>query len=465
MRLFHLLLLLLTPVWIFAQLKTNTPDVSVQALKADLDSLQSWIHHTHPKPFEHTDSVQVMKSWEVAVKSIREPMSRTAFANLVSPLVNQYNDGHMYIDLDMQGEEFESFKNNNGRFFPLTVKIIDSKLVVTGDLLHTNYIERGSVIESINGIAIDTILHALQVPADFKEGREAAIARLFGWLLWNTYRWDGKFVVGLKNNPIISKEITGILVDDYFDKMFSGDDWSLQLYPKEKLAIIECRNYRNIDNARMVLDSFFSIIRDQNIEHLAFDIRNNGGGNSAIGDIFLSYVTKEKFASFLSKSFRYSSAVQQLGEDNWMHGAIEKAKKEWKQQGEFYTTTAIPAAPPALKDASLFFKGRFFLLTGYQTYSSAHITALQVKCFQLGTIVGEPTGERPDLTGEVIELKLPNTGLILVCPTAKYTAPCSLPSITGVQPDYLVPSAIEDIKKGNDVVIEFVKKIVATNAD
>ena len=55
------------------------------------------------------------------------------------------------------------------------------------------------------------------------------------------------------------------------------------------------------------------------------------------------------------------------------------------------------------------FDGKFYLITSPATYSSAHMTALAVKCYQIGTILGEPTGERINLTGESIGFELPNT--------------------------------------------------------
>jgi hypothetical protein len=86
------------------------------------------------------------------------------------------------------------------------------------------------------------------------------------------------------------------------------------------------------------------------------------------------------------------------------------------------------------------------------------MTALGVKCGELGTIIGQPTGERLDLTGEILAYKAPNSGISIVIPVATYKSGCGDGAQVGVQPDHLVITTIDDIRKGIDPKLEFLKK-------
>ena len=57
------------------------------------------------------------------------------------------------------------------------------------------------------------------------------------------------------------------------------------------------------------------------------------------------------------------------------------------------------ALDTAIKKENVFC-GQFYWRTRPITYSSAHITTLSLKSADLGTIIGEPIGQRIDFTGE-----------------------------------------------------------------
>jgi hypothetical protein len=137
---------------------------------------------------------------------------------------------------------------------------------------------------------------------------------------------------------------------------------------------------------------------------------------------------------------------------------VEAFKASAVNGNGYLSTSYNPSAPPLLPKPELLFKGKFYLLTSYRTYSSAHITALQVKCSGIGTIIGQPTGEQVDLTGEIKDFILPNTKLPVWIPMAMYTAACKMERTVGLQPDYPVNPTMSDIRLNRDAAIEFLRK-------
>jgi len=91
------------------------------------------------------------------------------------------------------------------------------------------------------------------------------------------------------------------------------------------------------------------------------------------------------------------------------------------------------------------------------------MTALAVKSSGMGVIIGEPTGERIDLTGENATFKLPVTGLYGYCALALYEGAYSDKKSNGVPPDIFIPFQPSNLLAGKDPVIERLLALVATN--
>lgn len=120
---------------------------------------------------------------------------------------------------------------------------------------------------------------------------------------------------------------------------------------------------------------------------------------------------------------------------------------------------------PDLKKPELFFEGKFYLITGPQTFSSAHMMAAAVKAYELGNIIGENTGSRMNFFGEPAVFYLPNTKIPGWIPTVKHWMPgyTEGKSHNSVEPDVLIQTEIQDLAEGKDPVLEYLKSIAVKN--
>ncbi len=426
---------------------TAQQKLPVDSLLDDFDRLHNWLLATHPKLYFHADSAHTESMWNESRKKLKKPLTADEFENILSPLLAQYKDGHTFMDLDLQSESFVSFQAKGGLLFPVEVRIVEDQLLLMNQS-STDSLPKGALIKSINHVPAQEILARLlpSFPGDHPENVKATISRLFPFLLWKFYRWEGDFRV-VTDQPLSSLNIKGIDAKEWMQHMFGSSPWSLTLYRDQKLAIIECRSYTGkAERTRAVLDSFFTILKKENITNVALDLRRNGGGNSYLGDIFLSYVTTKPFSAIRSKSFRDSRFLQSQPAMEWQR----TARKEWKREGEFLTQEFVAQPGPPLPDSSLRFTGRFYLLTSARTFSSAHMTALEVKCYGLGTIIGQATGEDIDLTGEIVSFELPHSKLVALAPTCSYKAAKELPHRMGVEPDIYIPLSISTLRQSSD---------------
>jgi hypothetical protein len=447
--------------------QTNSLLFSAEQLRADIDTLHNWVLSSHPKLYSNADSVATEKKWQQVRNELKDSMSRSAFMKVLAPLLAQYNDGHTFVETDFESPELTAFKANGGRFLSYEVTIQENEVWVKKDHDTLAQVKPGSRILSINSKPINEIIKELYsaMSGDYKANRLASVSRLFGFLLWNQYGWSAPYSIQLKepDGTVRSIRSAAVSVDDYLKNLFPSPLWTMDIFPEENLAVIECRSYSgNIERIREKLDSFFTIIKQRNIQHVALDLRRNGGGNSMIGTLFLSYLTQKPLLSVNSKSFRESKRLHALPADFWLKKQFDNALKTWKRDGEFLTTFFESDNPLQLTKPELFFNGDFYLLTSARTYSSAHMTAMQVKCSKLGVIIGQPTGEQIDLTGEILNSKLPHTNIYVYIPTAMFTASCRWNEKMGVQPDNVVAFDPKDLTNAVDTEVAYLKQLIKT---
>jgi hypothetical protein len=94
-----------------------------------------------------------------------------------------------------------------------------------------------------------------------------------------------------------------------------------------------------------------------------------------------------------------------------------------------------------------------FVLIGDGTFSSAQDNAIAMHRELNATLVGEPTGERPNGYGEVRQLKLPNSGLQIRYST-EYFRMLKDSDPDALYPDILAPRTLEDVLAGRDAALD-----------
>lgn len=154
------------------------------------------------------------------------------------------------------------------------------------------------------------------------------------------------------------------------------------------------------------------------------DVRNNGGGNSDACEMLLEAMDMQpgKFGSVV----RYSPMACKE------YGLLQK-------KGRYvYQCSNEAKANPNID---------LYVITNKETFSSAQWLATWVKDGKLGTVVGQPSSNKPSSFGDVLNFQLPNSKLIGGISYKQWLRPDQTRNDEAVlEPDVIVPTGEDPIR-------------------
>lgn len=308
-------------------------------------------------------------------------------------------------------------------------------------------------------------------------------------LITEVYRW-----YGCENDLIALGRITGVLngdgrkdlararlfglipESDRFEFKAGGRDWSLplvrsplytgserSLHPLTRPRsdsfyydfIDETTAYFQLNSmlidqsvAYPYFDSFFAEVTRRDIQNLIVDLRYNGGGYSTTGFLFQSFLETDKPI----KSWR------------WWHRNSDFVRRI-SPALSFLNSNSVESR---LLERIAFggrdnrFKGKVYVLVGYNTYSAATIWSGSLIDNGQYIVVGEPSSQKPDFYASVWPFQLPVSRLTGQISTGQHLRPDRTRKDDPVlYPQVHIPLLPEDVLAGRDSVLDWVLDDIA----
>lgn len=450
--------------------KTFTP----AELKQDLDFLFTTLENIHPDLYHYTSRETVNEARLRLEHELHEPVTRLEFSRKVIPIVTRLQDGH--TSLTFPQDERNNFLKQDGKVFPFDVLIRDNRLFITTNYSSDSTLSKLTEIITLNGIPAPDLLDRLRpyVSAELDHYRDIRIQRSFRSLLWYVMGFDGDYKLELiEQNKSFTLQINGITAKEFqavaktLQTNVPSKSFSLQISP-EKIALIDFRSMTGKKEFEQFLDSAFRVIKNENLEHLVIDVRNNGGGNSQLGDMLFNYITDKPYRQvdrMEVKASRQMKAYFRKRYIKWyiyplLPFAVASRQARHYVYGKPGKIQAVELSklrtPKSIKHK---FTGHVYLLTSHYTYSSANMLANAFKCYKMGTVIGEETGGVLTAFGDIIPVELPHTKLVAWCSYKKFVHPCADDRVHGVKPDVEIIHTPDDLASGRDAALEYIKKI------
>ena len=410
----------------------------------DIKALIYNLNEIHPDIFSVCRQEDLLNAVNRAINSLPDSISKLDLYRKAAPIVAMIGDGHTNL-----GFPFNDVLTKDLKRFPVFVNVLSDKSIICTSCIDS-IIKRGDKILSINGISSEKIIDSMlpYVSGEREHFKLSRIDGAFNGLRQMLYPADSFEVEYLPAGSDKPKKVNlpGTQWDDLIKRVPKSKrshnikDYSFEIDTTNNVAIMDFRSFVNPSKMEVFADSMFRTLKEKRINNLIIDIRNNGGGNSYVGDILLRYISPEPFVQMEKMLMKVTPVSSKL-----MNYRILPTL-------DFYETSEKNYIKPRTKEEGHFI-GNVYLLTSNKTFSSAGSFAWTFKECKTGIVIGEETGGMNVCYGDILRYRMPVSGLNCTVSFKRFwQLRADENDIHGTLPDIAVPasealnSAINHIK-------------------
>lgn len=433
--------------------------ISKSLLQADMDFWQQVMEESHVNPYHaiSRDALIALKKKVLAALPDSVTAAQATFA--ISEIIGAINEGHLGFASNPYSDSMYAYHSE--RFPYLLQSIENDGWIVRADLsTSASKLPAMSRVISVNGISTSDLY--------------TRYAKLFGGLeAWKKvqvrdYIRKLMYMDEIKN-PFAIKAVTGKDTISFTIKGSTRQEIdsivktipTLAMQPAPfrfnvlsgNIAYIQFNSMDGSlrDSFSVFLKQTFATIKKIKAKGLIIDLRQNGGGDSGLGDSLISYFTGKKYRSAGGVKIRISKHSNGIAK---LRGSTEAPKADTliNYIVDDYTKPVHRA---------LRYNGKTAVLIGNNTFSSANMLTNAIKDFRLATLIGEPTAEPGNDFGETFPFMLPNTHIIATGATKMFVrANGDDKDFNGIQPDIYSKSSAADILAGTDRVLNDARRFI-----
>ncbi|MEM6378474.1 MAG: S41 family peptidase [Bacteroidota bacterium] len=453
-------------------------DLDTDAVHEDLDLLHQAIEDIVPFTYLYSDSLTIAQTY-TSVKGEGQQSIMEFYGNVLE-LLGSYNASHFFIEFPYEQYRQKLLEQQQG-IFPFYCSLENDVLHIDQTFIKADSTFKDYELIQINGFDADSLFKSFyKYVGGSKTTKHYDVRAKFHQLLWlNGIAGPFTFLFTNKQGARIEKIHQG-----YF-------------YPKKPKetttaatrvnALEDYIQYKQLDSqtacikinafygyAQKEYEAFlketFQKIKANSTTRLVIDLRGNGGGDDRLCSMLLHYLTDKPYRFYGGQhrkvSKQYNQYFRYASNNGWLLRQVPYGPGVALFFSRHPTESKTFSSPKVgkeiklqkVKDNSLRFQGTCYFIIDNGTYSSAVSLANAVEDYNLGTLVGQPSGSIPNEHGEIMNFKLPNSGLMIYLPSAFYVrANGDITNPNPVLPKMLIPRRTL-AKMSTSEVAEYIKQ-------
>lgn len=430
-------------------LKAQKFSFSKSEIVSDLSLLKTKLEQNHATLYTYSTKDQINDWFNYQIKNLPDSMSHLETYKLISSISSLIKDGHSYIYPSQQHLN-EFF--NSAPLFPIDVFLTGDSLVVLKNYSYEQNIPIGAIITNINGLSTNDIRLLITKhtsrDGDNLEYPQHLFYKFFAANYSYFFGFPKNFKIEFIDNVGKNKEVVveGLNRDAIKLERKAEQEKGISLHFLENstsTAILTVKSFSNKNLKEEYRQKFkpeikkaFKNLKQQNIENLAIDIRDNQGGEISNGIYLLKF--------FMNSTFKCVDSYYSLRGQK-----MKKLNSIWDN----------PIKPRGKNH----FKGKVFVLINGGSYSCSSIVANTFKESKRGLTLGQMTGGSAYVNSGApnLFLTLPNSKVLVTIPKTRYLLRENLNSIgLGVIPDIYIQDKPERMTGGSDNYNVMLKNII-----
>lgn len=453
-------------------------------LKSDYTLFRGMLEEQHPGLYWFTPKDSMDAHFNEVYSKLEDSLTEQEFRNLLNFTTSRIHCGHTAAFPSKR--YMRQIAERSLKTFPLSLKCWKDTAVVIATLSpQIQNIRQGTVLLSIDGKSVpdllDTMLLHINGDGYAMQGKYQFLSNrgTFGAVYRNLFglrdSLDLEYIDTLGDRQFIRYPVFVRAKDEERAKdsmrreerervQVSFDrDKTIYVDTVQRTAYMSVNTFSRNSGLTRYYRRSFKNLRKHNIKHLIIDVRTNGGGDAGLSTLLTRYIADHPFkiADSLycikrSSKYRDYIPMQPL---YWLFTSVVTKKKD---DGNFhFGIFERHVFKPKKRNH---FKGKVYILTGGNSFSATTLFAQELKGQSNVTIVGEETGGGAYGNNAWIipMITLPHTRLRFRLPRFRLVIePSLIQSGRGVMPDVYASPTVEDIKQGNDVKMNAVRKLIA----
>jgi C-terminal processing protease CtpA/Prc len=415
------------------------------ALHGDLEAIVALHERTNPNPYLRVSRASIRELADRLKAAIDRPMTRREFLPFVMELQAGYRSDH--YGQGVPHEDLEAALARGERLLPFRAEPKDDRLVVVSVAEGERAIEPGDTIARIGSLSGADHLARLRslVPNETARYRDTQVRERYRTLAWaagvtlptqvEVIRPDGSrrtvMVEGVGDGVRKPEQTAATRLpantraETPREVLVDSPPFRALLLPAEPpsaapIALIEFPTMSGPLGSQWdkFLNQAIAAINERAAAGLIVDLRENGGGNSQLGDALLARINDRPYRMASRIVWRRSAESDELFRAGtkpmwrWLMFALPIFLPDYSalQRGQDLTYETPVEGRPRVEPR---FVGPTSLLIGERTFSSAMLLADASRTYDLMLTVGQPTGGVPNALGDIGPFKLPNSGIVV----------------------------------------------------
>lgn len=439
----YIILLLATFTLFSCSQKTNANDpisnsatvkiAQIFALKdyqQDFKQMVKILLKKHPQPYAFISEDSLKNLISLQYSKINDSTTMGKFLFICQKVVAAIRCGHTEV------WSFELNKVPKSMAFPMNVAYVGSKLYIIDPKNNSDTLSAGDEILTINGVDVKTIqqeiFNHLSSDGYVESNKHERTNLLFRPYCSMYFNFPTTYFVTVNKNGNIEqiklKEADNLApTKTFLDNC--ENNLCFDIHQENNTAIITIRSFayykKRFPIFKSFVDSCFYQIKENKIDNLIIDLRNNVGGDPFCGSYLLQYIATKPYTYFRKDVKRYS-----------------KLKK------------AIQPNPNGFKNKP------YILINGLCFSTTGHFCSL-VKENNFGVFVGDETGGTYTCNDNSKIFTLKNTKILFKVARNTYrTTVTSLNNKHGIIPDHYVIPDINNYLNNTDTVLNYTLKLI-----
>ena len=470
----------------FSPIKKYSPD----QLQSDFLVYQQVLEAHHPSLYWYTPKDSMDYFFQVGKDRLKDSLTEPAFRNVLNYVTSKINCGHTSVRPSKRWSKYNDTVRI-GRFFPLSLKLWEDTMVITGNLNRRDSILRwGTVITSINGKPVNKVVDSLfeHISTDgynrTHKYQTLSNRGFFGSLYTSLFGLSPRYTLEyidstgqkkLASTPVFNpatdtaarttlRAITNLPQPSRKERKHQqlSNVQLLQIDSVNKTAMMNLASFGKGYGLKKFFRRSFRTLRKTGIRHLIIDVRSNGGGsvtNSTlitrymsdhrfkVGDSLFATKKKSPYGHYIQHHFWHklfmTFLTRKRNDGNYHFGYFERHYFKPKKRNHY--------------------DGKAYIVTGGNSFSATTLFASALKNQENVTIVGEETGGGAygNSAWLIPDASLPETGVRFRLPLFRLVIDKNaVKDGRGVQPEVPSLPTVDAIRRNVDYKLEKVMELI-----